>query len=129
MEKVRIFSNISPVKSRDKLFLPSFLGIVHYKHSLISVIFLISLLGKLIHSVDPQGNMPSHQGLQEQRKYLWKYVLVHVPLEYRYSRRGSKLKLDIFEITLILLYLPSYVIVVHIIAIFLFFGVLTITNK
>ena len=53
-------------------------------------------------------------------------MLVHVPLEYRYSRRDSKRILDTFEKTFTL-----FVIICNcgIFGIFLFFGVLTITNK
>ena len=40
-----------------------------HKDTSISVVFRTILLGKLINSVDPQGNTSSHQGLcQQQRK-------------------------------------------------------------
>ena len=53
-----------------------------HKDTSISVIFRTFLLGKLINSVDPQGNTSSYQGLrQQQRKELWKYMPIRVPLE------------------------------------------------
>ena len=39
-----------------------------HKDTSISVIFWTFLLGKLINSVDPQGNTSSHQGLRQQQR-------------------------------------------------------------
>ena len=39
-----------------------------HKDISISVIFWTFLLGKLINSVDPQGNTSSHQGLRQQQR-------------------------------------------------------------
>ena len=53
-----------------------------HKNASISVIFWTFLMGKLINCVDPHGNTSSHQALrQQQRKKLWKYMPVRVPLE------------------------------------------------
>ena len=39
-----------------------------HKDTPISVLFWTILLGKLINSVDPQGNSSSHQGLRQQQR-------------------------------------------------------------
>ena len=39
-----------------------------HKDTPISVLFWTFLLGKLINSVDPQGNTSSHQGLRQQQR-------------------------------------------------------------
>ena len=68
-----------------------------HKNTPISVLFWTFLLGKLINSVDPQGNTSSHQGLR---------LIVDI---YRYTYHLNKSlqgfvqrKLDKFEIKLIL---------------------------
>ena len=97
-----------------------------HKDTPISVLFWTFLLGKLINSVDLQGKHVISSGPSSAAAE----IIVDI---YRYTYHLNKSlqdfvqrKLDKFEIKLI--FLSSYVIVVHIIAVFLLFCVLTVIN-